>query len=62
MYPKKIAQDTAQVLRSYFTYQSVKLIIDQLAETNPPLALWLSHFTSDHNIQNGEVFFGRNDE
>jgi hypothetical protein len=56
MYPKKIAQDTAQVLRSYFTYQSVKLIIDQLAETNPPLALWLSHFTSDHNIQNGEVF------
>jgi len=56
MYPKKVAEDTAQVLRSYLTYQAVRTIIDQLTETNPPQALWLTQYTSSHNIQNGEVF------
>ena len=56
MYPKKVAEDTAQVLRSYLTYQAVRQIIDQLAETNPPQALWLTQYTSSHNIQNGEVY------
>jgi hypothetical protein len=56
MYPKKVAEDTAQVLRSYLTYQAVRTIIDQLTETNPPQALWLTQYTSSHNIQNGEVY------
>lgn len=56
MYPKKIAEDTAEVLRSYLTYRAVRVIIDQLAETNPPQALWLTQYTGSHNIQNGEVF------
>lgn len=56
MYPKKVAEDTAQVLKSYLTYQAVRAIIDQLAETNPPQALWLTQYTSSHSIQNGEIY------
>lgn len=56
MYPKKVAQDTAKVLQSYLTYQAVRTIIDQLSETNPTLAIWLSHYTSSHSIQDGEVY------
>ena len=56
MYPKKVAQDTAKVLQSYLTYQAVRTIIDQLSETNPTLAIWLSHYTSSHSIQDGEAY------
>jgi GTPase Era involved in 16S rRNA processing len=56
MYPKKVAQDTAQVLQSYLTYQAVRTIIEQLSETNPTLAIWLSQYTSTHSIQNGEAY------
>jgi truncated hemoglobin YjbI len=56
MYPKKVAQDTAKVLQSYLTYQAVRTIIDQLSETNPTLAIWLSHYTSGHSIQDGETY------
>jgi RbcX protein len=56
MYPKKIALDTASVLQSYLTYQAVRTIIDQLAETNPSLAIWLSQYSSTHKIQESEIY------
>jgi hypothetical protein len=56
MYPQKIAQDTAKVLQSYLTYQAVRTIIDQLSETNPTLAIWLSQYTTTHSIQDGEAY------
>jgi len=56
MYPKKVAEDTAQVLRSYLTYMAVRLIVEQLTETNPPQALWLVNYTSSHSIQDGEAY------
>ena len=56
MYPKKIANDTAAVLQSYLTYQAVRIILDQLSETNPNQAIWLRQYVSSHNIQQGETF------
>jgi hypothetical protein len=56
MYPQKVAQDTAQVLQSYLTYQAVRTIIEQLSETNPTLAIWLSNYTANHRIQDGEAY------
>jgi hypothetical protein len=53
---KQVAKDTAKVLASYLTYQSVRIVIDQLSETNPPLALWLSGFSSRGKIQDGEAY------
>ncbi len=56
MYPKKIANDTAQVIQNYLTYQAVRVILDQLSETNPKQAIWLRQYTASHNIQKGEAF------
>ncbi|MGK7873754.1 MAG: chaperonin family protein RbcX [Xenococcaceae cyanobacterium] len=56
MYPKKIAQDTAKVLQSYLTYQAVRTIINQLSETNPGQAIWLSQYSDRQKIQDGEVY------
>ncbi|AFY75778.1 MAG: chaperonin family protein RbcX [Hydrococcus sp. C42_A2020_068] len=56
MYPKKIARDTAKVLQSYLTYQAVRTIIDQLSETNPTQAIWLSQYSSTNNIQDSEAY------
>ncbi|NES80390.1 MAG: RbcX chaperonin protein, partial [Moorea sp. SIO2B7] len=56
MYPKKVAQDTAKVLQSYLTYQAVKTIINQLSETNPGQAIWLSHYSDRNKIQDGEAY------
>lgn len=56
MYPKKIAQDTAKLLQSYLTYQAVRTIIDQLSETNPTQAIWLSHYSDRQKIQDGEAY------
>ncbi|MGB5593382.1 MAG: chaperonin family protein RbcX [Crocosphaera sp.] len=56
MYPKKIANDTAVVLQSYLTYQAVRVILDQLSETNPKQAIWLRQYVASHNIQQGEPF------
>ena len=53
---KQVAKDTAKVLASYLTYQSVRIVIDQLSETNPPLAVWLSDFSSTSKIQDGEAY------
>ncbi|WP_107670616.1 chaperonin family protein RbcX [Cyanothece sp. BG0011] len=56
MYPKKIANDTAEVIQNYLTYQAVRIILDQLSETNPKQAIWLRQYTASHNIQKGESF------
>lgn len=53
---KKVAKDTAKVLTSYLTYQAVRTVTNQLRETNPPLAIWLSGFSSTGKIQDGEVY------
>ncbi|CCQ56784.1 chaperonin family protein RbcX [Crocosphaera watsonii WH 8501] len=56
MYPKKIANETAEVIQNYLTYQAVRLIIDQLSETNPKKGIWLRQYASSQNIQKGEAF------
>ncbi len=56
MYPKQVATETAKVLQSYLTYQAVKTIIAQLSETNPPMALWLTEYSSGNKIQDGEAY------
>ncbi|GGA16738.1 chaperonin family protein RbcX [Okeania sp. KiyG1] len=53
---KKVAKDTAKVLTSYLTYQAVRNVTAQLRETNPPLAIWLSGFSSTGKIQDGEAY------
>nr|UCU84228.1 chaperonin-like protein [Tenebriella curviceps RMCB17] len=53
---KKVAKDTAKVLTSYLTYQAVRTVTYQLRETNPPLAIWLSGFSSTGKIQDGEAY------
>jgi len=56
MYSKQVATETAKVLQSYLTYQAVKIIIAQLSETNPPMALWLTEYSSGNKIQDGEAY------
>ena len=53
---KKVAKDTAKVLTSYLTYQAVRTVTNQLRETNPPLGIWLSSFSSTGKIQDGEAY------
>lgn len=53
---KKVAKDTSKVLSSYLTYQAVKIIFDQLCETNPPLAVWFSNFSGKAKLQDGEAY------
>ncbi|MFB8795171.1 MAG: chaperonin family protein RbcX [Microcoleus sp.] len=53
---KQVAKDTAKVLASYLTYQSVRIAIAQLSETNPPLAIWLNEFSTKGKIQDGELY------
>ncbi|MEN9227955.1 MAG: chaperonin family protein RbcX [Gloeomargarita sp. GMQP_bins_120] len=54
-YPQ-IARQTSQVLSSYLTYQAVRVVMAQLSQTNPPLAIWLSRFSSTEKIQDGERY------
>lgn len=53
---KQIAKETAKVLSSYLTYQAVRTVIDQLSETDPPVAFWLNDFSSTGKIQDGEAY------
>lgn len=53
---KQVAKDTAKVLSSYLTYQALRIVLAQLSETNPPLALWLSTFAARNSVQDGEAF------
>lgn len=53
---KQVAKDTVKVIDSYLTYQAVRIILNQLMETNPPLAYWLSNFSGKDKIQDGEAY------
>lgn len=52
---KQIAKDTAKTLQSYLTYQALRMVLAQIGETNPPLAIWLHNFSAG-KVQNGETF------
>ena len=56
MQPKDVAKDTAKVVQNYLTYQAVKLIIEQLTETNPGEAIWLREYSSGGKLQDGENY------
>lgn len=56
MYPKKVAQDTAKVLKSYLTFQAVRTIIHQLSETNPGESLWLAQYSDQQKVQDDEAY------
>ena len=56
MQPKNVAKDTAKVVQNYLTYQAVKLIIEQLTETNPGEAIWLREYSSGGKLQDGENY------
>ncbi|MGI0482194.1 RuBisCO chaperone RbcX [Geminocystis sp. CENA526] len=53
---KQVVKDTARVLQSYLTYQAVKIIIDQLTETNPPQAIWLTNFSDRTKVQDSDNY------
>jgi len=53
---KQIAKQTAKTLISYLTYQSVRTVIAQLSETDPPVAIWLNRFSSTGKLQDGEAY------
>ncbi|TAH17050.1 MAG: RbcX chaperonin protein [Oscillatoriales cyanobacterium] len=42
---------------SFCTFQkSVRIVVAQLSETNPPLAIWLNDFSTKGKIQDGEAY------
>ncbi len=53
---KQVAKDTCKTLISYLTYKAVRIVLDQLSETNPPLAYWLNNFSSKSKLQDGEAY------
>ncbi|MDJ1180565.1 chaperonin family protein RbcX [Roseofilum sp. BLCC_M91] len=53
---KNVAKATSRVMASYLTYQAVKVVTNQLRETNPGEAVWLSGFSSTGKIQDGEAY------
>jgi hypothetical protein len=53
---KQVVKDTAKVLQSYLTYQAVRIIINQLTETNPGQAIWLSDFSDRTKVQNSDTY------
>jgi len=53
---KRVAKDTAKVLTNYMTYQALRIVLDQLGETDPPQALWLHSFSADQGVQDGDAY------
>nr|AVY53728.1 chaperonin-like protein component RbcX [Oculatellaceae cyanobacterium HA4233-MV5] len=53
---KRIAKDTTKTLISYLTYQAVRVVFDQLNETDPKRAYWLNQFSTREKIQDGEAY------
>lgn len=53
---KQVAKDTAKVLQSYLTYQAVRIIINQLTETNPGQAIWLSDYSDRTKVQDSKNY------
>jgi hypothetical protein len=56
MNSKQVARDTAEMLQTYITYQAVKLVLEQLTETNPAEAIWLREFNHQHPVQQEQHF------
>lgn len=52
---REIAKETAKTLQSYLTYQALRMVLVQLSETNPPLAVWLHNFSAG-KVQDGEKY------
>ncbi|MCZ2202880.1 chaperonin family protein RbcX [Cylindrospermopsis raciborskii] len=52
---REIAKETAKTLQSYLTYQALRIVLVQLNETNPPLAVWLHNFSAG-KVQDGERY------
>lgn len=52
---KQVAKDTAKFLQNYLTYQAVKVIVQQLSETNPPEAIWLSRYSAS-KLEDAEAY------
>jgi type I site-specific restriction-modification system R (restriction) subunit len=53
---KQIAKDTTKTLISYLTYRAVRVVYEQLDETEPKRAYWLHQFSSRESIKDGESF------
>ncbi|MFP4101701.1 RuBisCO chaperone RbcX [Coleofasciculus sp.] len=53
---KRVAKDTAKVLSNYMTYQALRIVLDQLGETDPPQALWLHSFSANQGVQDGDAY------
>ncbi len=53
---KQVAKKTARMVQNYLTYQAVSIIIDQLTETNPPLAIRFRQYSSKYNFQAAETY------
>jgi hypothetical protein len=53
---KSLAKATSKVLISYLTYQAMRTVVEQLQQTNPPLAHWLSGFSSAGKLQDGDLY------
>ena len=53
---KQIAKDTTKTLISYLTYRAVRVVLEQLDETEPKRAYWLHQFSSRESIKDGEQF------
>jgi hypothetical protein len=53
---KQIAKDTNKTLISYLTYRAVRVVYEQLDETEPKRAYWLHQFASRESIRDGEQF------
>jgi len=53
---KQVVKDTAKVLQSYLTYQTVRIIVEQLSETNPAQAIWLSDYSDRKKIQDSDSY------
>ena len=53
---KQVVKDTAKVLQSYLTYQAVRIIIQQLSETNPGQSIWLSQYSDRQKVQDSDSY------
>ena len=53
---KQVAKNTVKTVISYLTYEAVRIVLNQLHETDPPRAYWLHQFSSREKIQNGEAY------
>ncbi len=53
---KQVAKSTSKVISSYLTFQAMQIVLTQLVESNPPLAIWLRAFSGQKIMQDGELY------